>query len=273
LKKANAYHENKEREQLDAFIKNTCFLPSIQEIVRTKDPPDFVLQCDNKKLSIELTELFKRTKLPYSEQQIEGAEKKIVNGIKKEIEKNDFLIDVTIHFCEPDYPQQGYNINKTIQGLSDLIIKRISIATSDFELISIKRDEKRIDGIFRVNIRNARLYRKKGQPKTRFMRPNKPHWVKYDPFEEIKNAIQEKDKKLKEYHDKYEHSYLLLTTNRLKGSQAFECTKKLRNSTFDTDFDGVFFFDCFTLKAFELKKREKKTSKKKQKPKPGSGTV
>jgi hypothetical protein len=249
--------EAKEREQLNSFLENTKSLPSYQKIERGEDPPDFVLYYRNKKFCIELTELFKHAKSKYSEQQLEDAEIKIIKGVRAKIEKCELpIIEIKVYFSELSNPQQGYNVSKTIANVSDLIIKKIKVAPPDFEKITIEADETKTEGIFKICIRNCIYRGKRWLQKTRLNPPQKCHWVKVDPVEEIQERIKEKEKKLQNYQNKYEQSYLLITTNRYKGSQAFECTKELKKIRFDMVFDRIFFFDYFTKTAFELKKKQ-----------------
>ena len=225
------------------------------EVERGDNPPDFVLSHNNKKFSIELTGLFKSTKLKCLEQQLEGAEKKIVNGVLRRIEKCNFSpIEVKIYFCDLHYPQKGYDIACVIVDLSDSIIEKMRSVSIDFKKISIPRDEIRIDGVFRVEIRNGILDGMKWLTQNRVW-PNKSIWVRRDPFKEMQERISEKEKDLSKYRNQYERCYLLLIANRYQGSQAFECTKTLKKSIFDTDFDRVFFFDYSTHVAFELAHR------------------
>lgn len=100
-----------------------------------------------------------------------------------------------------------------------------------------------------------------GLQKTRLNVPQKCHWVKLDPIEEIQERIKEKEKKLQDYHNRYEQCCLLITANRYRGSQAFECTQKLINSCFMTDFDRIFFFDCFTKAALEFKNKHRRVNR------------
>ena len=249
-------HETRELLQLLSFLQTTGFLP-FTTIERGGNPPDFILHYRNNKSAIELSELFKYSGRKHSEQELEAAERAILNEVKKEIEKHfPNPINVKISFCEPIGAERGYDIKKISKDLLSLIKRRLTSAPVDFEKISIASDEIGSQEISAINIRNGVLNGHRWLKSNRFERV-KCHWVKRDPIEEIQSAIRRKEQGLEKYRNRFKKSYLLLTANRIKGSQSFECTEKLKEYYFRTNFDSVFLFDCFTKAAFILKNEKR----------------
>lgn len=245
--------EQKEGASLRNFLENTRFIPfqftDFSRVPESDQPtPDYAVK---EKISIELTDLFLKTKRKYSHQQLEAAKLEILNGIRNEIERANLLpFEVRIHFREPHDPQKGFSIDKVTAALSKRIIDEIKAKNQDFERISI--NDLDLPEVFSVHMMNGTFLGRKWLNKTRVWEMP-VYWIRRNPVEEIENRIKEKEKKLESYRDKYEQRYLLITTNRSKRAQAFEHTEELKDYLFKTRFDKVFIYDCSDNDAFELK--------------------
>ena len=147
-----------EKKQLESFLEKSRLLPSPQMIMQGENPPDFVLCYEDRKISVEITELYKKSGRKYSERQVEAEEDKILTCVQKKLEEAGCLpIEVLVFFDGTDQYQRGY-AEETIKVLSNLIIQKIKYTPHNFEEIIINRDEINIDGIRCVKITNG-IYR------------------------------------------------------------------------------------------------------------------
>ena len=77
--------------------------------------------------------------------------------------------------------------------------------------------------------------------------------ISNDVIEDIHIAIQKKDEKLRLYHKNHLNFYwLLITTDRLRGTKNYNLANKIANATFNSQFQHVFLFDLIKSKIYEL---------------------
>lgn len=237
-----------EKNDIEEFIKYSK-IPLIN-IVEGKQI-DFIANFDDKIIGIEHTMLCEENTKKY-EQKIE----KIISKAY-EIYKNStkyLPISVTILFkgLLKEHKTKNKEIIESICNLLYQNYENIKNNTLPHQLPSIKikpDNDIYISSIFvyricektmkRHNWRHAYAYR-----------------VKQSIYEDIKEAIEKKDKKIKQYINKEEIKidkfYLIIVVNTGKGSSAYYYDNNLNLKKFTSKYDKVFVFDRIRKESIEL---------------------
>ena len=77
--------------------------------------------------------------------------------------------------------------------------------------------------------------------------------ISNDVVDDIRKAIHKKDEKLRLYQkNRLNYYWLLITTDRLRGSRSFNLPNKLDNNRFESRFQQVFLFDLMKADIYPL---------------------
>lgn len=259
----------REGKQLELFKKCLIEIEDIEIHIIKNDPPDSYLDINDKKISIELTEL-------YWEVDKEGLNKKAQESLSSQIiaiaqKKYENLnlppAHVAISFKDNYGKYRPYrsddNLNSSDkERLSDYIVQKI------IEYFPIS-DSGRIE-IDEFDNNSARLLDSKLNyiNITRYPQASGNCWfigsggsIPEITFEIIANSVAKKNAILKRYKHFYDSNWLVIVErwNNMSGWFEFESADEIINSKYEFDFDRVFILRCWEGTVIELNKLNKIT--------------
>lgn len=229
------------RECYDAFPKGKLI---------ASESPDFILKMKARfNLGIELTRLNpSNARTPLSKElerdklrdEIIDRAKNIFNQSSPE----NFFVKVLFSDKVKINPESG--IVLSVQ-LTNLIRNAVAFKNSNSyfrESISGSSLPKGVDEILIVNAPGL---------KTSVWERSNNLGISENVTEDIQQAIQKKNEKLKLYQKQQLNNYwLIVTTDRLRGTKNYNIQNQIMNHTFQSQFGQVFLFDLMKANIFEL---------------------
>lgn len=226
---------------------------------KESEKPDFIFKTsDNKNIGLEITQFFCEHKnLSYS-QALTRIGNKICNIAEK---KYDIKISILIDQYNErkfsakwkDHLDYAYNpgyenippLKLFKEKLEDLLIENISnLKKNSFvqEWIEIKEDYYKIS----INIYPSIL---SGQFDCHVNNAGK---IKFNPFIELQNCINNKNKKVKEYCKNLDKIFLLIFVPDSRNGNFCTFTNEIKTQEFIINFNSVFLYDEYKNNYYEL---------------------
>lgn len=222
----------KTRDEIFVFVKFMYFYSKAIHIIDgITERPDFVIECDGKKVGVELTEIEFAPKEKAKIGSLDGVLKIIDSELKLEL-------------------SEDYN------GIYAICFKDVNVRKSDKEFIK----KEIIDYLTNNNRNNKFISRIERSPSSyssiHLYYNSEGYMVHQITREDFANAIFKKEKKIEEYriNSKTANQWLIIIAKGVNESDNYSNEDEmLHEISVNSKFDKVFFFSSFDGKIFEFK--------------------
>lgn len=229
-----------ERSQVIRFISNNLMKLQVLDIEES-ETPDFILKLLNKKISIEHTQLID----PKTKQR-EKYLNKIIDVAHDKFMRN-YSSNLNVHIIFKNIQlNSGKNSENNYADEVFRLIEEIYLNNKNFEF---RLNSKKIDKIKFPTIEDVYVTNE----------DNFDYWQTFGAFlvEHLDinyfiKKISNKEKRLKNYHDKFDENWLLFVSNLGDKSSAYR-TELLDLKKINSSFDKIFIFDFIADKIVIVK--------------------
>lgn len=241
-----------ERKHFDLFLKACDCIPD--GVIEESDPPDFLIHSDKSILGIEHTEYFEKDKSGFAfSKKDERLQDRVSNSLGPYCNHIGIPPTILNISWKPKKPLTSSRVKPLIYNIAKLI--NINMPEEGkivfLSLRNIKGNE------FPSELIGLSIYRSTKIDSTS-VSTTRGAWENIIKTDELKNIIDEKEKKLPLYRDKCDEVWLLIVAEGLAPSSITELESEIYNYSFNSQFDRIFFFDLYNYnKVIELKKNNK----------------
>lgn len=242
-----------DKKQLEILLLDyfrSCYSDFPKGRVLPVESPDFLVKLKNKNsLGIELTRLNPvNAILPNQETKLKNEFREEWIELTKEIVERNSEITLFVKFLfsetEEITKERAISVAVRVAGLIKTLTGKYKKESFYNEYLPEKILPSGLEAVLIVH--HPKL-------KTSVWERSNNLGISNNVVDDIHKAIHKKDEKLRLYHKNHLNLYwLLIFTDRLRGTKNFNVSNKILNQKFESRFQSVFLFDLVKSKVFKL---------------------
>lgn len=254
--------QNKEQRQLEVFKESFHEIHDAEICLIENDPPDGYLKSNNKKISIELTEIFwDEDKDGINKKEQESLSQQIVDIAKKKYEELGLPpLYTSISFIDQFGLNKFNEITKLTpsdkESLSDYLVSKIGefLPIENEEMIEIPIYDEFGNRIINEKIDSIWISRSQALDENCWTTSG-GGCIPDITYDKLNRIIQKKNKGLNKYKNDFDESWLVIVEywNDISGYYGFRFIDEFLEKKFQSQFDRVFILRSRRREIIELK--------------------